>query len=128
MGAPRANSSFPKLSKLVEPGQVYRCLLKSGNSNQDKCQPLMIESEGKPLHASSDLIARLASCVHFVYTIVAFDSRNIYYKDRKDYGWLGGSMDVQNPISGRVAVRRNSLFLPIILCSTCIHLLRLVPI
>lgn len=78
VGAPRANSTFPSLANITEPGQVYRCVL--GKPDRDQCQPLIIEREASQ------------------------NNRDKFYRDRKDYGWLGGAMSVNSPSTGRVAI------------------------
>lgn len=41
----------------------------------------------------------------FCNKLASQHNRDKLYRDRKDYGWLGGSMAVNNPLTGRVAVK-----------------------
>ena len=99
MGAPRANSTFQTLSVVPEPGQVYRCLL--GNLERSDCKPLVVEREGNYLLFTEKLNYNFNA---FRNQLASESNRGKPYRDRKDYGWLGGSMAVNNPLTGRVAV------------------------
>lgn len=43
--------------------------------------------------------------MQFKSLIKAIDQNKQFYKDGKDYGWLGSAIDVHSPTSGRFVVR-----------------------
>ena len=77
-GAPRANSTLglSKLSHVLEPGALFKCPLRRGAA----CQETLVDRTG--------------------------NERDSFwpFKDLKDQGWLGATMDVESGGDGRVAV------------------------
>ncbi|XP_017061823.1 integrin alpha-PS3-like [Drosophila ficusphila] len=68
VGAPRAHSSLESQRNIHEPGAIYRCSLESG-----ACAPYDLDSRGN-CNSSSN-------------------SSTTFDRERKDYQWLGGSLD-----------------------------------
>ncbi|GAB6027783.1 hypothetical protein CHUAL_002018 [Chamberlinius hualienensis] len=78
VGAPKANSSlFPNIR---EPGEIYSCRINVLNES-DSCSPLVLDQKGNDQ---------------------TFIDHNKVYFDRKDYGWLGVSLDTTSVNEGRV--------------------------
>ncbi|XP_016952924.1 integrin alpha-PS4-like [Drosophila biarmipes] len=67
VAAPRANSTWPDQSKIIEPGMVFRCLFEHGS-----CSPYDIDNKGNHFEKASTDVLRAKG---------------------KDHQWLGGSMD-----------------------------------
>ncbi|XP_050720083.1 integrin alpha-PS3-like [Eriocheir sinensis] len=70
VGAPRANSSFYNPTQITEPGAMFKCNLEGRT-----CEEVIVDKNGN--------------------TEVINDIFEYSYQDLKNYGWLGGSLDIQ---------------------------------
>ncbi|XP_076048735.1 integrin alpha-PS3-like [Oratosquilla oratoria] len=73
VGAPRANSTTGKYDPrdITEPGAVFECDI---NHRLERCKEVVVDSTG------NDRVEGLLEMTYY---------------DRKNFGWLGGSMDIQ---------------------------------
>lgn len=79
IGAPRDNDT--QMPDINEPGRVHKCSIRTKN-NDAKCQPLSIDN--KTMNENVDIYGY-----------------NLYFKHGKNNQWLGLSIEVPTPDSGR---------------------------